>query len=118
MAAQDFDLSSNRAGTIWYGRTYKLMTIGRPPLPFGLLYLFIIGLNIIRGRCVHFFDHLFCVPLGWGAAVCLLDIKTYDGKNYFRLNLRGRPFNSEWWGLANFVGSEYLFSTLNSPDRK
>jgi hypothetical protein len=50
MVAQDFDLSSYRAGTIWYGRTYKLMTIGRPPLPFGPLYLFIIGLNIIRGR--------------------------------------------------------------------
>jgi hypothetical protein len=55
MVAQDFDLSSYRAGTIWYGRTYKLMTIGRPPLPFGPLYLFIIGLDIIRGRMRAFF---------------------------------------------------------------
>jgi hypothetical protein len=67
---------------------------------------------------VHFFDHLFCVPLGWGVAVCLLDIKIYDGKKYVGLSLRERPFNSEWWGLAKFVGSEYLFSTFNSPDRK
>jgi hypothetical protein len=51
--------------------------------------------------------------------ICLLlDIKTYDGKNYFGLSLRERPFNSEWWGLENVVGSEYLFSTFNCPDRK
>ena len=36
---------------------------------------------------MHFYDHLFCVPLGWGAAVCLLDIQTYDGKNYLALVL-------------------------------
>ena len=66
---------------------------------------------------MHFYDHSFCVPSGRGAAVCLLDIMTYDVKNYFGLNLRGRPFKSEWWGLAIFVGSEYLFSTFSSPDR-
>ena len=65
MAAQDFDLSSNRAGTICYGRTYKLMTIGRPPLPFGPLYLFIICLKLIHGRMRTFF---------WPLVLCALEV--------------------------------------------
>jgi hypothetical protein len=43
--AQDFDLSSYRADTICYGRTDKLMTIGRSPLTIWALIFIYYWLN-------------------------------------------------------------------------